>query len=248
MSRSAPPPRSGCCIRSPAARGPGSRCRREPVAAYRSDPPAGGRAPRGRADGRPSTSPPCRTGRRQPRTTLRRRRVDRQRLLAEHVLARLEGDTGVVEMRGVRGGDVDDVDVGVGHQRVVRRVSAGVGVAVLLGEGLGRPGGREPTAATQGARDRSEVVGEGRWQWCRWPGFPSRSSPSCLAFPGGVGATPEPSPDTTSGDSRTANDIVVVRRLQWWPHQKVEALHRGETAHGRRERPPRATMPGPRRA
>ena len=34
----------------------------------------------------------------------------------------------------------------------------------------------------------------------------------------------------------------MVRRLQWWPHQADH--HSGETAHGRRERPPRPRRRG----
>ena len=57
------------------------------------------------------------------------------------------------------GGDVHDVDGGVGDQVGVRRVGVAVGAAVLLGEGLAEPVVRDPTAANRapGTSRRSDA-------------------------------------------------------------------------------------------
>ena len=52
--------------------------------------------------------------------------------------ASFQGEPGARVVGGVRGGDVDDLDVGVGHELLVGAV--GPGQAVLGGEG-GRPAG-----------------------------------------------------------------------------------------------------------
>lgn len=82
---------------------------------------------------------PVASGRRHhlPRLTC----VHRERLLAHHVTACPEGGHGHGPVLAVGRGDVDDVDVVVGEQRLVAAV--GAGDAVALGEGGGplvRPG------------------------------------------------------------------------------------------------------------
>ena len=97
----------------------------------------------------------------------------------------------LLEVQGVRGGDVHDVDVGVGHQRLVgavRRASA----AVLLRRrprptpGVREPDRGEPRRPGTARRSRGEACGRS----CRWPGCPSRSCPSCRPSLSGC-ATPE---------------------------------------------------------
>ena len=76
------------------------------------------------------------------------REVERQRLLAQHVLARVEGHPRVVEVEGVRGGDVHDVDLGVLDECFVRRVGPDRGpVADSAANALADSCDREPTAA-----------------------------------------------------------------------------------------------------
>lgn len=67
---------------------------------------------------------------------------DRECLLAQNVLAGLEGQHGILEMVAVRGRNVDDVDVGVGHELRVRAVGFGTGRAVDLLDEAGGPVGR----------------------------------------------------------------------------------------------------------
>lgn len=73
---------------------------------------------------------------------LRLRRIDREGLLAQHVLARQEAQHGVLVMVGMRGGDVDDVDVWVFDEVFVGAVSGGGGGAFAGFEELFRAGGR----------------------------------------------------------------------------------------------------------
>ncbi len=56
---------------------------------------------------------------------LRLRRIDRERLLAQYMFARLKTQHGILVVVGVRGGDVDDVDVWVFDELFVRAVSGG---------------------------------------------------------------------------------------------------------------------------
>ena len=65
--------------------------------------------------------------------------VDGERLLDQDVLAGGDGQQGVVEVLGVRGGDVDDLDVRIGDERLVAAVRAGDAVAggELVGAFLG---------------------------------------------------------------------------------------------------------------
>lgn len=56
---------------------------------------------------------------------LRLRRIDRERLLAEYVFAREEAQHGVLVVVGVRGGDVDDVDVWVFDEVLVGAIGSG---------------------------------------------------------------------------------------------------------------------------
>ena len=74
--------------------------------------------------------------------------VERERLLAQDVLPGPEGVEGVLLVAGVGGGDVDDVDVGIGRQRVVVAVAGRNGEAVA--EGLG-PFGRTRGHGDDGA-------------------------------------------------------------------------------------------------
>lgn len=62
--------------------------------------------------------------------------VHRERLFHQHGLIVLERQHRVVEVHGVRRGDVDDVDVGISDQRLVRAVS--VFNAVSIGEHVHR--------------------------------------------------------------------------------------------------------------
>ena len=64
--------------------------------------------------------------------------VARQRLLDEDVLPGIDGQQGVLPVAGVRGGDVDRLDLVVGHQVLVAAV--GPGHAVAFRE-VGRPAG-----------------------------------------------------------------------------------------------------------
>lgn len=73
---------------------------------------------------------------------LRLRRIDRKRLLTKHVFACEEAEHGVLEVVGVRGGDVDDVDVWVFDEVLVGSVSRGGGGAFAGFEELFGAGGR----------------------------------------------------------------------------------------------------------
>ena len=64
-------------------------------------------------------------------------RVRGQRLLAQHVLAGLEGAGGERGVAGVHGGDVDRVDLVGGEHLVVVADQGGLGEGELLGEGAG---------------------------------------------------------------------------------------------------------------
>ena len=190
MSSRAPAPRAGSSIRCAGGR----RDDEAEVGVHlpRRAELAGGqaaRAARGPAGGRPSTSPPCRRGRPAAvEQLLAVGAVEGQRLLAEHGLAGREGQPGVLEVERVRAGDVDDVDVGVGHQRVVRRVGAGGVVAVRRGRSASadsrraRADGRD-AGVRHGAEVRGEVAGDAaRWRGCpsEWPCvvMPSQSDPA----------------------------------------------------------------------
>ena len=81
----------------------------------------------------------------------RARRIHRDRLLAEDVLAGRGGGHGQLDMRAVRRRDVDDLDVRVVEQRRVR--SVGALDAELVGERLGR--------AVVTAADRDDAPGGG---------------------------------------------------------------------------------------
>jgi hypothetical protein len=70
--------------------------------------------------------------------------VDRERLFYEGVLASRQREECAVEVAGVGGSDVDDVDVGVGHQVLVGRVGPGDG------EPAGEPGGGFVIAGADG--------------------------------------------------------------------------------------------------
>ena len=99
--------------------------------------------------------------------------VERERLLAEHVLAGLEAEPGVVEVEGVRRRDVDDVDVRVGDQLLVgavRRARAPCSLARRPGalSSRRRADGREP-----GAGHQREVAGEGLGDLAGGRGCPS---------------------------------------------------------------------------
>ena len=61
-----------------------------------------------------------------------------KRLLAENVLAGIKGEHGILEVVTVRGGDVDDVDVWIGHQLMVRSVGLGGAGGLDEGEEIGR--------------------------------------------------------------------------------------------------------------
>ena len=89
--------------------------------------------------------------------------VDDHRLLAEHVLARLEAHQDVIAVEGVRRRDVHDLDLRVGGQRLVRRIC--LREAVLLRELVGR-GLRARRACVQHGLGRllereREVVADG---------------------------------------------------------------------------------------
>jgi hypothetical protein len=78
------------------------------------------------------------------------------------VLAGGEGQPGVLEVQRVGGGDVDDVDGGVGDQLVVRAVRRRGAVPVREGPGaLGTPGadGGEPGAGRE-RQVGGEAVGD----------------------------------------------------------------------------------------
>lgn len=84
--------------------------------------------------------------------------VERERLLHQRVLARRERDPGAVEVGGVLGGDVDDVDVHRRGQLLVGAVR--VRDAVVVGElpgasGVARRDGREvlPRVAADGGHE-----------------------------------------------------------------------------------------------
>ena len=116
--------------------------------------------------------------------------VEGQGLLAEHRLAGVEAEQGVLEVPAVGAGHVDHVDVGVGGQRGVVAVGARVGRAVLGEERAGpldvaRPGGddlvvgQQREVAGEAARDASggedppaqgAVGGQGRGHAAGLPG------------------------------------------------------------------------------
>lgn len=72
--------------------------------------------------------------------------VEGERLLHQHVLAVLDRERGGVAMTRMRGGDVDDVDVGVGRELLVRAVS--VGMPYSSAKRVAESCVREPTATT----------------------------------------------------------------------------------------------------
>ena len=77
------------------------------------------------AAGRASTSPPCRTPRPAAAASpicTRLAGIQPDRLLDEHVLARLDREQRVRQVQVVRRRDVDDVDLGVGDERLVGAV------------------------------------------------------------------------------------------------------------------------------
>ena len=86
--------------------------------------------------------------------------VEGDRLLAEHVLAGLEAQPGVVQVEGVGRRDVDDVDGRVGHQLLVGAVRRGR--AVLAPRMIwALSSRRDPDRREPGARHQREVAGEG---------------------------------------------------------------------------------------
>ena len=102
-----------------------------------------------------STTRPSSLGRRDDRFGLRL--VEGERLLDEHVLARLEGQQGLCGVERVRRRDVDDVDLGVGDEGLVARWTFGTSnfsanaVAVSDAAGADR---------LHGEPGEDEVVGE----------------------------------------------------------------------------------------
>ena len=72
-------------------------------------------------------------------------RLEGHRLLAEHRLPGLEGEPDVLVVQGVRRRDVDDVDLGVAHQRLVGAVRRPADSAA---NALARSWPREPVATS----------------------------------------------------------------------------------------------------
>ena len=151
--------------------------------------------------------------------------VEGQRLLAQHVLAGLEGEPGVVEVQGVGGGDVHDVDGGVGDQLGVGPV--GRGAAVRVGEGLG--GGERAGADRHqlGAGGDGQVLGEAVGDAAGREDAPAGRrrhawEPTCGPGIGG------------------SNHTLVIRGLSWVPD--TAPRQPGRPAHGR---PARHLTPTP---
>ena len=141
----------------------------------------------------------------------------------------------MLEVEGVRAGDVDDVDVGVGHQRVVRRVGAGVVVAVARGRSASADSSeREPTAASTASGHGAEVGGEVAGDACPVARMPQRVA---MVAPCSAG----------SRDAPQANDIAVIPRVDSRPRVPSTGSTQGETPDGRRARtaePRREAVPG----
>ena len=81
-------------------------------------------------------------------------------LLAQHVLAGVEGQPRVLEVQRVRRGDVDDIDVRVVDQFGVRRVRARLRTAVRRGEGTRTVEAARTHGRDARSRRRLEVLGE----------------------------------------------------------------------------------------
>ena len=84
--------------------------------------------------------------------------VEGERLFAQHRLARLQGEQGVLAVERVRTGDVDDVDVGVGDELGVRAVAPRDPEAVS--EGVGRVEGAGADRGDLGVRNHGHPLGE----------------------------------------------------------------------------------------
>ena len=88
------------------------------------------------------------------------RGVGREGFFAEDGLSREEAEHGVLVVVGVRGGDVDDVDVGVFHELVIGAVGGGRGGAVAgLEEFAGAVGGGGGGCGGDGVLDVVDVAG-----------------------------------------------------------------------------------------
>ena len=87
------------------------------------------------------------------------RRVEHERLLDEHRLARVDGEQGGVVVARVRRGDVDDVDLRVGGELGVRRVARRD--AVQVGEGVGACLAARADGDDLGVGEEGEVADEG---------------------------------------------------------------------------------------
>ena len=85
----------------------------------------------------------------------------RDRLLAEHVLAGLEAEPGVLEVEGVRRGDVDDVDGRVGDQLLVGAVRRGATPCSAANAAALARAERRADRGELGAGHQREVAGEG---------------------------------------------------------------------------------------
>ena len=210
MSSSAPAPSAGSSSRSVgSASHRRSRGRRAPDGASRSSPAASRRA-RARTTGWQAIH--MASIRNSPRSRASANSssavggVERQRLLAQHRLAGLERQPGVLEVQGVRRGDVHHVDVGVGDQLLVAAVRRAPGPPYSLRRRRGadscdaRPDGGELGVRNERPGSRRSPARCGRW----------RGSPSGSVCPWG-----QPLGGSARHDSPRANDTAVVRRLQW---------------------------------
>ena len=84
--------------------------------------------------------------------------VEGERLFAQHRLARLQGEQGVLAVERVRTADVDDVDAGVGDELGVRAVAPRNFEAVA--EGVGGVEGAGADRGDLGVRHHGHALGE----------------------------------------------------------------------------------------
>ncbi len=134
-------------------------------------------------------------------------RVEGEGLLDKHVLAVIQRQQGVVDVTGVRGRDVDDVDVGVGHELLVRTV--GVRDVVLFGERASAVDAARADGGDVSSR-RAQVGGEGVGDAARREDAPVQSGHGIHRIgarrprgppPGVVCSLPPPTP-VTAPDER----------------------------------------------
>ena len=112
----------------------------------------------------------------------RRPRPERQRLLAQDVLARLERADRPRHVQVIRQRDVDDVDIRIRHERVVRVIDPFR--AVVVANACARAGSRDATARSD-PRSSASIPRSGTWRDAPRPRLPTAapSPPARLLDP-----------------------------------------------------------------